>query len=128
MSQRQRIKVNIFKRFYLFIFREKEGRRKRADKHQILARPKWGPGLQPRHVAWLGIKPVTFQFAGWHSIHWATPARAQREFLKSTLNRMEIKNTTYQYLWNATKIDLQGTFIMLHAYINIKGKVSNQQS
>ena len=39
--------------------------------------PYWGPGPQPRHVPWLGIKPVTFWFAGRHSIHRATPARAQ---------------------------------------------------
>ena len=40
--------------------------------------PNWGPGLQPRHVPWLGIKPATFWFAGWCSIHWATPTRAWR--------------------------------------------------
>ena len=38
--------------------------------------PYWGPGPQPRHVPWLGIKLVTLRFAGQHSIHWATPARA----------------------------------------------------
>ena len=36
----------------------------------------WGPGLQHRHVPWLGIEQVTLCFAGWHSAHWATPARA----------------------------------------------------
>ena len=36
----------------------------------------WGPGLEPRHAPWLGIKPVTFRFVGWCSIHWDTPARA----------------------------------------------------
>ena len=35
----------------------------------------WGPGLQPRLVPWLGIKPVTLWFTGWNSVHWATPAR-----------------------------------------------------
>ena len=35
----------------------------------------WGPGLQPRHVAWWGIEPGTFSSAGWCSIHWVTPAR-----------------------------------------------------
>ena len=33
--------------------------------------PYWRPGPQPRHVTWLGIKPVTFRFTGWHSVHWA---------------------------------------------------------
>ena len=42
-------------------------------KHPLL-RP-W-PGLQPRHVPWLGIEPETLWFTGQHSIHWATPARA----------------------------------------------------
>ena len=31
--------------------------------------------LALRHVPWLEIEPVTFQFAGWHSVHWATPAK-----------------------------------------------------
>ena len=42
----------------------------------LLYAPHWGPGLQPRHVPWLGIEPATLCFAGQHSIHWATPARA----------------------------------------------------
>ena len=37
------------------------------------------PGMCP----WPGIKPVTLQLAGWHSFHWATPARAQLLPLKS---------------------------------------------
>ena len=42
----------------------------------LLRVPYGGPGPQPRHVPWLGIKLETLWFAGWHSIHWATPARA----------------------------------------------------
>ena len=65
-----------FLRFYLFISRERgwEG-----ENHQccLSCAPHQGPGPQPRHVPWLGIKSVTFWFTGWHSIHWATPARAQ---------------------------------------------------
>ena len=38
------------------------------------------PGLQSRHVPWLGIEPVTPWFAGQRSIHWATPARAEMTF------------------------------------------------
>ena len=45
--------------------------------------PYWGPGLKARHVPWLGIEPATLWFADWHSIHWATPARAQKIILKS---------------------------------------------
>ena len=47
--------------------------------------PYWGPGPQPRHVPWLGIKSETLWFAGQHSIHWATPPRAEESFLKKTL-------------------------------------------
>ena len=40
-----------------------------------------GPGLQPRHVPWLGIKLVTFWFAGWCPTHWATPVRASTDLV-----------------------------------------------
>ena len=43
--------------------------------------PHWRPGLQPRHVSRLGIEPATLWFAGRHSVHWATPARAKFSFL-----------------------------------------------
>ena len=50
-------------RFYLFIFRQRERERERErEEHQCLVAshaPRTGePGLQPRHVPWLGIKPV----------------------------------------------------------------------
>ena len=38
--------------------------------------PYWGPGLQPRHVPWLGIEPVTLWFTGRHLVYWTTLARA----------------------------------------------------
>ena len=65
---------------YLFIFRERgrEGERE-GEKHLCVVASytphTWGPGPQPRHVPWLGIKPTTLWFTGQHSIHWATPAR-----------------------------------------------------
>ena len=71
------------KRFYLFIFR-KMGRE--GEKHWCVRdtstgclshTPNQGPGLQPRHVHWLGIEPATLWFSGWCSIHWVTPARAE---------------------------------------------------
>ena len=39
-----------------------------------------GPGLQPRHMPWWGIEPVTFWFSGQHSIHWVTPVSVQTFF------------------------------------------------
>ena len=71
----------------LFGFR-REGREKERERNSNVSTfvrdtwisclshaPNWGPGLQPRHVPWPGIKLITFQFAGQSSIHWATPAR-----------------------------------------------------
>ena len=71
---------SFFNDIYVFIFRQKgrEGERE-GEKHQcavVLHAHYWGPGLQHRHVPWLGIKPVILWFTGRHSIHWATPARA----------------------------------------------------
>ena len=40
------------------------------EKHGSVAshmHPDWGPNPQPRYVPWRGIKPVTFQSAGWCS-------------------------------------------------------------
>ena len=45
--------------------------------------PSQGPGLQPRHVPWLGIEPATLWLAGPCSIHWDTPARAYLHFYDS---------------------------------------------
>ena len=50
------------KRFYLFILREGKGRRKGGWGTSmcgcLLSAPSWGPGLQPRRVPWLGLKPL----------------------------------------------------------------------
>ena len=50
-----------------------------CTKHQFVVAshdtPTGEPGLQLRHVPWLGIKPVTFWFTGRHSNHWATAAK-----------------------------------------------------
>ena len=72
--------------FIYFFFRERgrEGERE-GEKHQCVvascALPTGGPGQQPIHVPWLGIKPVTLWFSGRCSVHWATPTRASSLFL-----------------------------------------------
>ena len=76
----------IFNKFflgcYLFIFRGKGGRTREREKTSMCGclsyTPIWGPGLQPRRVPWLGIKPATRWFRDWHSVPWATPARVQQ--------------------------------------------------
>ena len=54
--------INFYKFFKILIFRE-GGREKGKCQWEIscaLLAPSWGPGLQPRHVPWLGIEPATF--------------------------------------------------------------------
>ena len=58
-----------------------------GQKHQCAAAshtPHWGPGPAPRHVPCLGVEPVTLLFAGWCSVHGATPARAEHSTLLTT--------------------------------------------
>ena len=81
-----------FLRFHLFIFRERgrEGERE-GEKHWCersihclvasCTHPSWGSNLQPRHVPWPGIEPVTFHFARWCPTHWASPVRATAWYL-----------------------------------------------
>ena len=82
-------------RFYLFIFLEKE--RRRRERKTLIGclsqAPKWGPGPQPRHVPWPRIKLPTFQFTGWHSK--STPTRAEIGFLKA-----EYSNTQWEVFIN----------------------------
>ena len=67
------------KGFYLFIFRQKRGEGEKCVVDSCV--PHTGkPGLQLRHVPWLGIEPATLRFIGWHSVDWATPAKAVSVF------------------------------------------------
>ena len=72
--------LNFLKILFIYFLRQGIGRRKRGRETSVcgclLCALYWGPDLQPRHVPWLGIEPVTLCFTGPHSIHWATPARA----------------------------------------------------
>ena len=68
---------------YLFLERG-EGKEKERNRNinvwLLLYAPNWGPGLQPRHVPWLGIELAPICFAGRHSVLWATPARGHCVF------------------------------------------------
>ena len=52
--------------FIYFLERGRE-REREGEKHQWGVASGWGPGLQPRHVPWLGIEPATPWFTGRHS-------------------------------------------------------------
>ena len=50
---------------FIYFQRDEKGERKRRKETLmyccLLCAPYWGPGLQPRHVPWLGIEPVGSQ-------------------------------------------------------------------
>ena len=78
-----------FKILFIYFSREGKGRRESGRETSMCGcllcacpPPTQEPGPQPRHVPWLGIKLVTLWFAGWCSIHWATPTRALSTFLR----------------------------------------------
>ena len=63
--------ISFFKRFFLFLEKGEGGRKRRRETPMcgcLLSTPHWGPGLQPRHVPWLGIKPATLWFVDQRSI------------------------------------------------------------
>ena len=68
----------LFKKDFIHFYTEEKGGRKRGRERLMCGclshAPYCGPGLQPRHVPWLGIEPATLWFVGQCSIHWATPA------------------------------------------------------
>ena len=71
------------KKYFIYLFLERgKWRRKRGRETSMCGCLCTIPigvrlGSQPRHVPWLGINLETLWFAGWCSIHWATPARAE---------------------------------------------------
>ena len=70
----------LFKDF-IYLFLEGKGGRNIGKETSMCGclshTPYWDPGLQPRHVPWLGIARATLWFTAWCSIHWATPVRAK---------------------------------------------------
>ena len=93
--------------------------------------PNWAPGLQPRHVPWLGIKPATLWFTGQRPIHWATPAGAIKYFsslLMATQNSHIIYSVNHTlvagyfmlfivtYLTNAELTKLTHIFVRIPNY------------
>ena len=75
--------LTFFKKDFIYLFLEKgRDEEREGEKQQSVVLPlthplslTW-PATQACDVPWLGIELVTLWFAGQHSIHWATPARA----------------------------------------------------
>ena len=87
-----------FKKSFIYFWERGEGRERNTNVWLPLRWPRWEPGPQPRHVPWLGIQPATLWFTGWHSIQRATPARVQRQNVRSS------KRKTVTYKWAPIKL------------------------
>ena len=84
--------LSFYKKDFIYLFLERGRERERGREtstcgcllHDPLTRDlSRNPSMHPR----LAIAPVTLWFAGWHSIHWATPAREGTfTFLMCTLH------------------------------------------
>ena len=75
-----------FLKIFIYLFlKSGEGKEKGREISMcgcLSCAPHWGPSPQPRHVPWIGSKPATLSFTGRHSIHWATPSRAENTNFK----------------------------------------------
>ena len=74
-SSSQHYFIIYFLRLYL-ILEKGEERERNINVWLPLVYPKLGTWPATQQVPWLGIQLATLLFAGRHSIHWATPARA----------------------------------------------------
>ena len=66
----------LFFKDFIYLFLERVEGREKGRETSMCGCLSCGPGLQPRHVPWLGIKLVTLWFADQHWIYWATPDRS----------------------------------------------------
>ena len=77
------LETRLFFKDFIYLFSEREGREKERERLMYVRGISWLPLACPQPETWpttqacaLGIEPVTFQFTGQRSVHWATPARA----------------------------------------------------
>ena len=89
---------------FIYFQREQKEKRKRGREISMCGclslAPYWGPGLQPRHVPWLGIEWATLWFTVCHSIHWSTPARAWWILLKTCPFCLSSQRTSSWIYWS----------------------------
>ena len=102
--------------FYLFLERGERKEKERERNINVwlpLIQPHWGPGLQPRHVPWLGIEPATF----WFTARTQTTELYQPEhttILHHTLLQIFTIDFTYVYVHIYTCF-----YVYMHIYIQI---------
>ena len=117
--------IIFFKRFYLFILRDGKGGRKRGRDTLMCGclshTPYQGPGPQPRHVSWQRIKLVT-QIGSQHSIHWATPARANWDSSKPMLPTV----CPFIDIRPASQSEVSSSLLLLQPFLSFSGICSNK--
>ena len=90
---------------YLFIFREKrrgverKGEKHRCEKDTLIGCLSHAAIWGPRHVPWLGIKTVTFRFAGQCPTHRASPVRAFSIIYVETLITLSFRSAVFEKLY-----------------------------
>ena len=95
--------IRYFLRDFIYLFLERGEGREKGRETLICERdigclshaPNWGPGLQPRHVPWLGTSDPLVPSP--HSIHWATRARAGLPFQSTTLDSYISSDVTPEF-------------------------------
>ena len=105
--------ILFFFKNFIYLFLERKRGRETLMCGCLSGTPYWGPVPQPRHVPRLGIELATLWFAGWHSIHWATPARARGVILISvnsaTIQKILLKFTKsniIKFSWQSLSLKL----------------------
>ena len=122
---------------YLFLERRKKKEKEREtnidvwEKHLLVAyhtHPDQGPGLQPRHVPWLGIKLVNFGFAGQCPTNWVShTGQGSKSYLDSTFTKslFNLKllpdfspNFTFLLLLPLIKVYIYIFYVCIYTYIH----------
>ena len=95
--------LKLFFKDFIYLFLERGWGREKGKETSVcgflLCAPYWGPGLQPRHVPWLGIEWVILWFTDLHLIYWATPAKADNLKLLNWIVYTIYISCNYQYYW-----------------------------
>ena len=95
--------ISFFSKNCIYLFLERgEGWRKRGRETLLCERDiNWLPlacpqlGTWPATQTWRGTEPAILWFTGQHSVHWATPARAQSSFCSSRATKIALASMIF---------------------------------